>query len=56
MARFLARRAAKQKQAAEEQPTAETEEVVLLREIRDALIHQRGAAALIDQRGPSEGR
>ncbi|MBV9025083.1 MAG: large conductance mechanosensitive channel protein MscL [Streptomycetaceae bacterium] len=55
MARFLARRAAKQKQAAGEQAATEAEDIVLLREIRDALIHQRAAATLIDQRGPSDG-
>ncbi|MCQ4080587.1 MscL family protein [Streptomyces sp. RB6PN25] len=58
MARFLARRAAKQNQEAGQQAAAEAEaeEIALLREIRDALVHQRGpGTTLVDQRGPSDG-
>ncbi|WP_030546392.1 large conductance mechanosensitive channel protein MscL [Streptomyces albus] len=45
MARFLARKAARQKQVEEKQAQAEAAEIVLLREIRDELIAQRGGSA-----------
>jgi large conductance mechanosensitive channel len=44
MSRFLARRAAKQKQDAEQHVEAEAVEVSLLREIRDELVRQRGVS------------
>lgn len=44
MSRYLARKAAKEKQAEEEQAVAEAEEILLLRQIRDELVAQRGAA------------
>ncbi|MEU5734313.1 large conductance mechanosensitive channel protein MscL [Streptomyces antimycoticus] len=44
MSRYLARKAAKEKQAEEEQAVAEAEEILLLRQIRDELVTQRGAA------------
>ncbi|WP_206319965.1 large conductance mechanosensitive channel protein MscL [Streptomyces zingiberis] len=44
MARFLARKAARQKLAEEKQVEVEAAEIVLLREIRDELIAQRGGA------------
>lgn len=42
MAKFLARKAARQKVAEERQAEAEAVEIVLLREIRDELVAQRG--------------
>ncbi|MBY8884694.1 large conductance mechanosensitive channel protein MscL [Streptomyces sp. PTM05] len=56
MARFLAMRAARNAKAEQEaqdtKATAEAEEVALLREIRDALVHQRtGRETLVEPRG-----
>ncbi|WKX72198.1 large conductance mechanosensitive channel protein MscL [Streptomyces sp. XD-27] len=42
MSRYLARKAAKEEKAEEAHAEAEAEEIALLREIRDALIAQRG--------------
>ncbi|WP_086705899.1 large conductance mechanosensitive channel protein MscL [Streptomyces antimycoticus] len=44
MSRYLARKAAKEKQAEEEQAVAEAEEILLLRQIRDELVAQRASA------------
>ncbi|MCG0286495.1 large conductance mechanosensitive channel protein MscL [Streptomyces sp. PSAA01] len=44
MSRYLARKAAKEEKAEEEQAVAEAEEILLLRQIRDELVAQRGAA------------
>ncbi|KAF4408888.1 MULTISPECIES: large conductance mechanosensitive channel protein MscL [Streptomyces] len=44
MAKYLARRAARMKKAEEEHAEAEAAEIVLLREIRDELIAQRGGS------------
>ncbi|MEU5270886.1 large conductance mechanosensitive channel protein MscL [Streptomyces hygroscopicus] len=44
MSRYLARKAAKEAKAEEEQSVTEAEEIILLREIRDELVAQRGAA------------
>lgn len=45
MSRYLARKAAKEEQAEEEQAETEAEEIALLREIRDALVTQRGSGS-----------
>lgn len=44
MSRYLARKAAKDAKAEEEQAVAEAEEILLLRQIRDELVARRGAA------------
>ncbi|MBQ0986341.1 large conductance mechanosensitive channel protein MscL [Streptomyces sp. F63] len=44
MAKFLARKAARQKAVEEKQAQAEAAEIVLLREIRDELVAQRGGS------------
>nr|WP_161563474.1 large conductance mechanosensitive channel protein MscL [Streptomyces antimycoticus] len=44
MSRYLARKAAKEEKAEAEQAVAEAEEILLLRQIRDELVAQRGAA------------
>ncbi|HCA85072.1 MAG TPA: large conductance mechanosensitive channel protein MscL [Streptomyces sp.] len=45
MSKYLARRAAKLKQEQAEQAEVEAAEIVLLREIRDELVSQRGGSA-----------
>ncbi|WP_065762368.1 MULTISPECIES: large conductance mechanosensitive channel protein MscL [Streptomycetaceae] len=54
MSRFLARRTAKLAQDKEPEPAEETPDIVLLREIRDALRAQSPGASVVAQRSRSD--